>query len=71
MSADGHSLGRLAAIDVGTNSIRLDVVEVAADRSWRTLCDEKVVARLGRGMQAAGRLSPEAMEEAVTAIGRL
>ncbi len=75
MSAAGlqreRPLGRVAAIDVGTNSIRLVVVEVAADRTWRILDDEKVTVRLGRGLAECNELAAEAMSDAATAIGRL
>ena len=56
MTGPDAPLGRLAAIDVGTNTIRLVVVEVAADRSYRILDDEKIVARLGRGLTRQARL---------------
>ncbi|HVZ94189.1 MAG TPA: Ppx/GppA phosphatase family protein [Phycisphaerales bacterium] len=62
---------RLAAIDVGTNSIRLIVAEVAADGSYRILDDEKEITRLGQGLDASGRLSPEAMEKASSAVERM
>jgi exopolyphosphatase/guanosine-5'-triphosphate,3'-diphosphate pyrophosphatase len=62
---------RLAAIDVGTNSIRLVVVEVLADGSFRVMDDEKVLARLGRGMAADGALSAAAMDTAAEAVMHL
>lgn len=62
---------RLAAIDVGTNSLRLIVAEAAPDSTYRVLDDEKAVTRLGRGFAASGRLHPEAMEESVLAIARM
>ncbi|MCL4210293.1 MAG: Ppx/GppA family phosphatase [Phycisphaerales bacterium] len=62
---------RVAAIDVGTNSIRLVVAEVAPDRSFRLMDDEKVVARLGRNLAKTGRLSEEAIEAALLAIERM
>ncbi|MHC5002970.1 MAG: Ppx/GppA phosphatase family protein [Planctomycetota bacterium] len=62
---------KLAAIDVGTNTIRLVVAEVMPDRSFRVIDDEKVVTRLGRGLSSTGKLQPEAMEESATAIAHL
>lgn len=71
---DSGSVGqadRLAAIDVGTNSLRLIVVEVVGDGGYRILDDEKELARLGQGLNATGRLSGEAMQRAALAISRM
>jgi exopolyphosphatase/guanosine-5'-triphosphate,3'-diphosphate pyrophosphatase len=62
---------RLAAIDVGTNSIRLVIAEAHPDGTYRMLDDERELARLGQGLVHTERLSPEAMERAVAAIGRM
>lgn len=39
----------LAAMDIGTNSVRLAVVEVQANGTWTTLASQKQVVRLGEG----------------------
>ena len=62
---------RLAALDVGTNSIRLIIAEASPDGSYRVIDDEKVIARLGQGFATTGRLDPERMEVAVEAIASL
>jgi exopolyphosphatase/guanosine-5'-triphosphate,3'-diphosphate pyrophosphatase len=62
---------RVAAVDVGTNSIRLIVAEVRSDGSYRLLDDEKVVARLGRGMHESPALGDDAMRGAAQAIARM
>ncbi|MBX3357781.1 MAG: CHAD domain-containing protein [Phycisphaeraceae bacterium] len=62
---------RIAAIDVGTNSIRLIIAEAAPDGSYRVLDDEKEIARLGRGIDATGRLDDRAMMDAAVAITRM
>lgn len=62
---------RLAAIDVGTNSIRLIVAEAYADGSYRVLDDEKEITRLGRGLAATGALDPDAMEQSALAVERM
>ncbi len=62
---------RAAAIDVGTNSLRLVVAEVQPDGSHRILDDEKVVTRLGRGMARQNCLSDEPMERTAEAIAHL
>ena len=38
-----------AAMDIGTNSVRLAVVEVQANGTWTTLASQKQVVRLGEG----------------------
>lgn len=62
---------RLAALDVGTNSIRLIIAEASPDGSYRVIDDEKVIARLGQGLATTGRLDPERIEAAVQAIASL
>jgi exopolyphosphatase/guanosine-5'-triphosphate,3'-diphosphate pyrophosphatase len=62
---------RLAAIDVGSNSIRLVVAEVESDGTYRVLDEEREMTRLGKGLGAAGRLSDESMEKSLEAIGKM
>jgi exopolyphosphatase/guanosine-5'-triphosphate,3'-diphosphate pyrophosphatase len=61
---------KLAAIDIGSNSIKLAVIEAAASDSFAVLMREKEVVRLGHETLANGRLSPEAIERAVNCIQR-
>ena len=61
---------RLAAIDIGTNSVRLVVAEAHGD-SYRVIDDEKATTRLGRGLHATGRLDPEAMKQSLQAIAHM
>jgi len=53
---------RIAVIDIGTNSTRLLIADVEAGRITQQLERNSVVTRLGAGVDAAGRLNPEAME---------
>lgn len=62
---------RLAAIDVGTNSIRLVVAEALRDRDYRILTEEKDTARLGKDLATTGRLNPEAVERSLEALRRM
>jgi exopolyphosphatase / guanosine-5'-triphosphate,3'-diphosphate pyrophosphatase len=58
---------RVAAIDCGTNSIRLLVADLRAD----TLIDvhrETRIVRLGQDVDATGRLAPEAVERTRVAL---
>jgi len=68
---DGQKPRRLAAIDIGTNSIRLVVAKVSADGSYKVMDDEREVTRLGAGLAQTGRLSREAMENSAQAIARM
>lgn len=61
---------KLAAIDIGSNSIKLIVVDAAASDSFAVLAREKEVVRLGHETLTKGRLSPEAIERAITCIQR-
>lgn len=61
---------RLAAIDIGTNSIRSIVVEAEDSGKFRVLDDEKATVRLGEGLNETGLLSAVARERAVSALLR-
>ncbi len=62
---------RLAAVDVGTNSIRCIVVEAPVNGHFRVLDDEKATVRLGEGLHATGRISDAAIERAREALVRM
>jgi exopolyphosphatase/guanosine-5'-triphosphate,3'-diphosphate pyrophosphatase len=59
---------RIAAIDVGTNSIRLEVAESTTDHNYRVIDDERVPVRLGRGLTRTGVLDCEAMDQAALTV---
>ncbi|MCA1636090.1 MAG: hypothetical protein LC802_20965, partial [Acidobacteria bacterium] len=61
---------KLAAIDIGSNSIKLIVVEAAASDSFAVLAREKEVVRLGHDTLREGYLSAEAIERAADTIKR-
>ncbi|MGH2703654.1 MAG: exopolyphosphatase [Actinomycetota bacterium] len=67
---------RVAAIDVGTNTTRLLVAEEASGGGasrprYREIDRRLLYTRLGEGVDAVGRLGPEAVERTVRAIGEL
>ncbi|MBC7836047.1 MAG: CHAD domain-containing protein [Phycisphaerales bacterium] len=66
-----HAQPRLAAIDVGTNSIRLIVAEATPDGEYRVLDDEREMTRLGTGLDQSGELAPDRMELAAVTIDRM
>ncbi|HEX5983811.1 MAG TPA: Ppx/GppA phosphatase family protein [Solirubrobacterales bacterium] len=59
---------RIAVIDVGTNSTRLLVADVAGGRV-SPVERRSTVTRLGRGVDLSGHLSAEAIEDVCAAIG--
>jgi len=64
-----RELARVGVVDVGSNSIRLVVFDGAA-RSPAYFYNEKVMAGLGQGLAATGRLSPEGVTRAMAALKR-
>ena len=62
---------RLAAIDIGTNSIRCIVVEADAKGGFRVLDDEKATVRLGEGLTETGFISDAAKARALDALQRM
>lgn len=62
-------MSRVAAIDCGTNSIRLLVADVSPDGArLRDVHRESRVVRLGQGVDASGVLAPEALERTRVAL---
>jgi exopolyphosphatase/guanosine-5'-triphosphate,3'-diphosphate pyrophosphatase len=61
---------RLAAIDIGTNSIHMIVVEVRPDLSFETVDREKEMVRLGAGGLGGRPLSATAMTASLEALDR-
>lgn len=62
---------RLAAIDVGSNSIRLIVAELLPDGRLRVIDDEKQTTRLAECVTRQGVISSEAMADSAEIIARL
>ena len=62
---------RLAAIDIGTNSIRCIIVETDKKQGFRVLDDEKSTVRLGEGLSATGEISVGAWDRAREALLRM
>src|SRR3954454_8217404 len=59
---------RVAAIDCGTNSIRLLVADLDAEAGAETELTRRMeIVRLGQGVDATGRLAPEALRRTFAA----
>ena len=62
---------RIAAIDVGSNSIRQIIADVRPDGTIDVVDEMKAHPRLGKGLDATGALSTEQMDLAVDALQRM
>src|SRR6186713_3622895 len=61
---------RLAAIDIGTNSVHMLVVRVREDLSFEVIDREKAMVRLGAGGLDGRALTNEAMAAALQALSK-
>lgn len=61
---------RIAALDLGSNSLHLLVVEARADGTFRPLCQEKEMLRLGDVVSRTGRITPDALDALVETVRR-
>jgi exopolyphosphatase/guanosine-5'-triphosphate,3'-diphosphate pyrophosphatase len=61
---------RIAAIDIGTNSVHMIVVRVRTDLSFEVIDREKVMVRLGAGGLDGTALTTEAMNAALQALSK-
>jgi len=57
-----------AVVDIGTNSIRLGVVQPEPDRSYAILSHQKEVVRLGEGEFASNALTTEAIDRGILVL---
>jgi exopolyphosphatase/guanosine-5'-triphosphate,3'-diphosphate pyrophosphatase len=62
---------RVAAIDIGSNSIRAIVADVSPDGHIRVVDEMKSAPRLGAGMDESGVLAESAMQRATEAVVRM
>ena len=61
---------RIAAIDIGTNSIHMIVVQIRPDLSFEVVDREKEMVRLGAGGLDGRALTPEAMQAALQVLSK-
>jgi exopolyphosphatase/guanosine-5'-triphosphate,3'-diphosphate pyrophosphatase len=57
---------RVAAVDLGTNSIRL----LVAEEGMRELARDMVITRIGKGVDRTGRIDPQALQRTVAVLRR-
>src|SRR2546430_17514036 len=59
---------RLATIDLGTNTVRLLVADMAAVGGWKTVVQDQRVTRRGEGLRASGRLAETPMNRTAATV---
>lgn len=62
---------RYAAIDIGSNSIRMEAAEVVSGQSPRVLASEREVTRLGESVFRSGAVSEEAIRATSAVLQRM
>ena len=62
---------RYAAIDIGSNSIRMEAAEVAAGQPARVLASDREVTRLGESVFRSGAVSEEALAATCAVLARM
>jgi exopolyphosphatase / guanosine-5'-triphosphate,3'-diphosphate pyrophosphatase len=62
---------RYAAIDIGSNSIRMEAAEVSPGSPLRLLASERVVTRLGESVFRGGVIAPDALELSCSVLARM
>ena len=70
-AAPARGTRRIAAIDIGSSSVRQIVADVSPDGAIRVVDEMKAQPRLGAGMAEEGALRAEAMESAIETLGRM
>ena len=61
---------KLAAIDIGTNSIHMIVVDTAGERTFEVVDREKTMVKLGAGLFGSHRMSERAFEAGLDTMRR-
>lgn len=59
---------RVAAIDVGTNTVRLLIADYAGGKNFTPVFRKEIIARLGEGFSSRGVLSPEAIDRTLEVL---
>ena len=66
-----YLMPRYAAIDIGSNSIRMEAAEVVPGQPVRILASEREVTRLGESVFRSGELSEEAVRATCAVLARM
>ncbi len=71
MTAPSGSDVRIAAIDIGSNSVRQIIADVSPTGQIRVVDEMKAMPRLGEGLETTNALSETAIEAALAAVQRM
>lgn len=58
----------VAAVDIGTNSVKMTVAQRSAEGALNILFDGTTITRLGKGVDSSGRITDEAAERTLSAL---
>jgi len=61
---------RVASIDIGTNTVRLLILEMKPDGSLREVSQARVITRLGKGMDTGKKLLDDRMDETISVLAK-
>jgi exopolyphosphatase / guanosine-5'-triphosphate,3'-diphosphate pyrophosphatase len=64
-------VARYAAIDIGSNSVRMEAAEVLPGQPTRILASDREVTRLGESVFRSGRVSEEALKSTCAVLARM
>jgi len=64
-------MSRIAAIDLGTNTVRILVVDANGEGGYSPLFGDQIVTRLGQRLHETGNLAPEAIKRTTDGVAEL
>src|SRR5579872_3706861 len=64
-------MARYAAIDIGSNSVRMEAAEVIPGQPARILASDREVTRLGESVFRTGAVSEEALKGTCSVLARM
>ena len=59
---------RVASIDIGTNTVRLLILEMKPGGSLREVSQARAITRLGKGMDTGKKLLDDRMDETISVL---
>lgn len=62
---------RIAALDLGSNSLKITVAELDASGAPRVLAERSEITRVGQGLDTTGRIAPEAADRTMAGLAIL
>src|SRR5437016_2754232 len=68
---NGYDMPRFAALDIGSNSIRMMAAEITPQEPLKTLAAEREVVRLGTSVFREGKLSRSSIDLACDVLNRM